>query len=370
MRGQAALALREMDLRDAPCSYARELPLGVQRADIAQRGGVASEALRVDILLPSGFSLAEFGIVMEALAVAGSTERCPRILKRVISESAGSVASSCGVSVSTISVESIGLEFGNQPDIVIIPGDTEDRPAYQDKRLINYLRAANRQGAQLCLIGASTFLAARAGLLDNRCCAVHWRILPAFREFFPKVRAEARFLCADKRIVSSLAGTCALAAINKVLLACREEPGQVMERELAGRFSVDSLHTSDQIPLASYVVGHPRGRQVNDAIQIMHETVESPVQLDDLARRVGTSRRQMERLFRSYLGKPPQKVYREIRLQTAYSLLMSGNMSVTEVAYAAGFVSPSHFGHSFVNEFGFSPNSIRRSRSHGDYARS
>ena len=51
MRGQAALALAEMDLRDAPCSYSRERPLDAQRADIAQRGGVTSEALRVDILL-------------------------------------------------------------------------------------------------------------------------------------------------------------------------------------------------------------------------------------------------------------------------------------------------------------------------------
>jgi transcriptional regulator GlxA family with amidase domain len=55
------------------------------------------------------------------------------------------------------------------------------------------------------------------------------------------------------------------------------------------------------------------------------------------------STRQLERLFRRYLGRSPKRYYMELRLQKARNLLQQTDMSVINVALACGFASPSHF---------------------------
>ena len=62
-----------------------------------------------------------------------------------------------------------------------------------------------------------------------------------------------------------------------------------------------------------------------------------------LARDVGMSTRQLERLFRRYLDRSPKRYYMELRLQKARNLLLQTDMSVINVALACGFASPSHF---------------------------
>ena len=62
-----------------------------------------------------------------------------------------------------------------------------------------------------------------------------------------------------------------------------------------------------------------------------------------LARDVGLSTRQLERLFRRYLSRSPKRYYMELRLSKARNLLMQTDMSVINVALACGFTSPSHF---------------------------
>ena len=62
-----------------------------------------------------------------------------------------------------------------------------------------------------------------------------------------------------------------------------------------------------------------------------------------LAKEVGMSTRQLERLFRRYLNRSPKRYYMELRLQKARNLLMQTDMSVINVALACGFASPSHF---------------------------
>ena len=51
---------------------------------------------------------------------------------------------------------------------------------------------------------------------------------------------------------------------------------------------------------------HPR---LNDALLLMEANIEDPLTSDEIAGLVGVSRRQLERLFRQYLGSMPSKYY-------------------------------------------------------------
>lgn len=79
----------------------------------------------------------------------------------------------------------------------------------------------------------------------------------------------------------------------------------------------------------------------------------------ELARALGISQRQLQRVFRARLGSTPQAYLREERLQAAERLLHSAS-SVKEVAYALGFCQQSQFSRDFKERFGRRPSALQR----------
>jgi AraC-like DNA-binding protein len=79
----------------------------------------------------------------------------------------------------------------------------------------------------------------------------------------------------------------------------------------------------------------------------------------ELARFLGISQRQLQRVFRSRLGCTPQAFLREERLQAAERLLHSAS-SVKEVAYSLGFCQQSQFSRDFKKRFSRRPSALQR----------
>jgi AraC-like DNA-binding protein len=62
--------------------------------------------------------------------------------------------------------------------------------------------------------------------------------------------------------------------------------------------------------------------KLTEAVTLMEANIEEPLSTDDIANLVGLSRRQLERLFKQYLGSLPSRYYLELRLQRARQLLL------------------------------------------------
>src|SRR3546814_11199749 len=78
-------------------------------------------------------------------------------------------------------------------------------------------------------------------------------------------------------------------------------------------------------------ISQPKLLQV---IGLMEGYLEEPLARAELARRAGLSSRQLERLFRRYLGRTPTRYYLELRLHRARALLTQTSMSILNVALA------------------------------------
>src|SRR3546814_5112857 len=76
-------------------------------------------------------------------------------------------------------------------------------------------------------------------------------------------------------------------------------------------------------------ISHSKLLQV---IGLMEGYLEEPLARAELARRAGLSSRQLERLFRRYLGRTPTRYYLELRLHRASALLTPTSMSILNVA--------------------------------------
>lgn len=82
--------------------------------------------------------------------------------------------------------------------------------------------------------------------------------------------------------------------------------------------------------------------------------------LDTLAALVGMDVRRFTGAFREAFGHSPWQYVLRARLDAAARMLCSGDHSVTEIALATGFATPSHFATAFSRRFGVAPSSWRR----------
>lgn len=79
-----------------------------------------------------------------------------------------------------------------------------------------------------------------------------------------------------------------------------------------------------------------------------------------LCRAANLSNMQVNRKLKALTGKTPSGFIRSIRLQKAMELLQTTQLNVSEIAYKVGFSNPSYFSRSFSEEFGHSPNVMRK----------
>jgi AraC-like DNA-binding protein len=82
---------------------------------------------------------------------------------------------------------------------------------------------------------------------------------------------------------------------------------------------------------------------------------EEKFSVAQLSREMGMSRSQIHRKLRALIGQTPRRFIRAARLRHARALLEQGRLTVTEIAYRAGFSSPAYFAHCFRREFGLTP---------------
>ena len=87
---------------------------------------------------------------------------------------------------------------------------------------------------------------------------------------------------------------------------------------------------------------------------------------DEFATRFGVSARHLRRLFIDEIGKTPKQIYFDSRLNLARKLIAETALSLTEIAFAAGFKSVRRFNDAFKDRFKRSPSEIRRTKPKGE----
>lgn len=81
----------------------------------------------------------------------------------------------------------------------------------------------------------------------------------------------------------------------------------------------------------------------------------SKLNVEEIAKHVGLSKSQLYRKLKSLTDYSPNELIRIIRLKSAKQMLLSGSSTVSDVAYALGFSSPSYFTKCFKEFYGESP---------------
>jgi transcriptional regulator GlxA family with amidase domain len=225
-------------------------------------------------------------------------------------------------------------------DTIMICGGVQVQAA-TSKKLLAWLRREARKGLPVGGLCTAAFSLAKAGLLDGKRATIHWENADSFSEEFDEVELTKSVFVVDGNRMTTAGGT---SSIDLMLKLVATDHGEELANAVADQLIYSSIRTDQDTQRLSVPtrigVRHPK---LSLVIQMMEKNIEEPISPSILAKDVGMSTRQLERLFRRYLNRSPKRYYMELRLQKARNLLMQTDMSVINVALACGFASPSHF---------------------------
>ncbi len=287
-------------------------------------------------VLIENFTLLSFSSALDALRIANRMSGKKLYDWTFIGENEEFVSCSAGTQ---FKLDNSLIEL-HRDDTILLCGGTAIQES-TTKKLIGWLRREARRGLVIGGLCTAAYPMAKAGLLDDKKATIHWENQDSFAEEFLEVELTKTVFVCDGNRYTTAGGTSSIDLLLKIIA---DEHGEELANAVADQMIYSSIRTDQDTQRLSVPtrigVRHPK---LSKVIQMMEINIEEPISPSVLAKDVGMSTRQLERLFRRYLDRSPKRYYMELRLQKARNLLMQTDMSVINVALACGFSSPSHF---------------------------
>lgn len=287
-------------------------------------------------VLLDNFSLLCFSTAIESLRIANRMAGRTLYEWELIGEGGAQAACSAGT---VFQLDNDLGDMGRDDTVLLCAGIDVQKAT--TKKVLSWLRREARKGLMIGGLCTGAYTLAKAGLLDGKRATIHWENQDSFGEEFEEVLLTKSVFVVDSNRMTTAGGT---SSIDLMLKIIADDQGEDVANAVADQLIYNSIRTDQDTQRLSVPtrigVRHPKLSQV---IQIMEANIEEPISPSILAKDVGMSTRQLERLFRRYLNRSPKRYYMELRLQRARNLLMQTDMSVINVALACGFASPSHF---------------------------
>ncbi|WDZ75364.1 GlxA family transcriptional regulator [Ensifer adhaerens] len=207
-------------------------------------------------------------------------------------------------------------------------------------------------------IESGSWLLAETSLLDNFRATTHWEDFEDFTTSYPQVTmVRERFVIDGKRITTG--GS--LPTLDLMLELIRRAHGYSLALEVSRLFIYEQERTRGDL-LQMPAIGNMRilDPRVGAAVKLMEETVEAPLTLARLARRIGVSTRHLQDLFRDTMGVAPHEHYLALRLNAARRKVIETRLEFADIAAISGFNSSSSFSRSYRAHYRESPSETRR----------
>lgn len=309
------------------------------------------------VLLP-GFSALALGAALDALAAANEVLESALYDSLLISVDGRPVRAGAGMPV----LVSHSLATAPPLDAVFVLSDLPLPEAKRDghSALHTWLRERAAGAALLGGIGTGAAVLAQAGLLNGHRATLHWALGPQVAQAHAQVVVSSNVYEIDG---ARLTCTGATASLDLLIAWLGQRHGERVAQELVAHFGLERLRSHNErqrAPVAARLgLGSAR---LTEAVALMEANLGEPLPTEDIARLVGVSRRQLERLFKQHLDELPSRYYADLRLSRAKRQLQQTSQSILQVGLGCGFTSGSHFSTAYRARFGHTPREERSQR--------
>ena len=312
--------------------------------------------LRVGCLMLPGFALGTLAGAVDVLTAANTLQADTACEAVLLSVDGLAVRAAAGAWVSASAMlTSPPLHMALVvADVPWRDGDPLNAP------VLAWLRGMAAAGVTLGGLGTGASWLAEAGLLQGHRATLQWPHLGSLAERHPEVVLSQQRFEIDRDRLSSAGFD---AARDLLIAWLGQRHGERLAQDLASGFGLAQPRGRDErqrVPSAA-----PLGAvsaKLAEAVALMEANLGEPLPTEDVARLVGVSRRQLERLFRQHLDALPSRWYLARRLDRARQLLRQTPQSVLQIGLSCGFASGPHFSNAYRAHFGHTPRDERSLR--------
>ena len=307
---------------------------------------------RYGFLLTPDFTLIAFSSAVEVLRMANLTSQQELYQWSVLTLDDQPVASSAALEIQP------NLPFANARELdalfvcagVNVTQNWNPRLGVELRRLA----AASMPLGALC---TATYLLAKAGVLDEHRCTVHWENLTSLREEFPRLTVKDDIFEIDRKRYTCAGGT---APLDMMLYLVSRDYGRDVAFAISEEFTVErirGLGETQEVAMRYQSPGAPL--YLSDAVQLMKHNLTERLFVEEIADYLNVSTRQLERAFKRYFDASPSQYYLRTRLHAARNLLRHSNMTVHAIAIETGFKSLQHFSKCYFDHYKVRPTQER-----------
>jgi len=242
-------------------------------------------------------------------------------------------------------------------DTLIVPGGANLRDAEFALKIPEvdaWLRRSARQSRRVVSICTGAITLAKLGLLNGRRATTHWAYCERLAADFPTVEVEPDTLwIKDGKIYTSAGIT---TGIDLALALIEEDLGRRFALELARALVMFLKRPGGQSQFSSELISQMASPdRLEDLVEWIREHLDSPLTIEDLAKRSGMSVRNFQRVFTQQCGMPPAKFIERLRVERARLIIEDTALSMAEIAQKSGFDSEQRMRRSFKRVLGINP---------------
>ncbi len=242
--------------------------------------------LRMAFLLVPQYSMMAFSGAIEPLRSANRMAERQLFEWRLVSADGDPVVASNGIAISVHE----SIDQVRQADMLVVCAGLDPIQFGRGHKIHHHLRRLARHGSMVGAVSTGTFILADAGLLGDRRCTVHWEYLDLFRSRYPALNVSQDLFIVDREIFTCSGGT---ATLDMMLHFVSESSGP----QLALAVAEQLMHPQIRSPADQQRLGlHSRygidSLKLVEIIHLMEMSIDRPVDVTDIAGRVGISARQ------------------------------------------------------------------------------
>jgi transcriptional regulator GlxA family with amidase domain len=206
-------------------------------------------------------------------------------------------------------------------------------------------------------VSGGPFILAKAGIMDGIQMTIHWQHAQAVLEAHPNILLTRSLFIIDRNRLTCAGGTAPLDMMHALIA---ERHGAELARKVSDWFLHTEIRPAKGAQRASLVERYGvHNAQLIAALELIERHPGKPLRRNEVARRIGISTRQLDRLFAAKLKRSYQDHYRRIRLERSRELLHQSPATITEIAIACGFSSASHLARVYRENYGTTPSAER-----------
>jgi transcriptional regulator GlxA family with amidase domain len=307
---------------------------------------------RIAFLLFDGFQILDATGPIAAFEIAGRYVKGAYALE-VIAAASGPTTSSSGAAITATAFDAKAPY-----DTLVVAGGDGTRTAFEDERLLDFVRAAAGRARRVASVCSGAFILAAAGLLDGRRATTHWSRTAQFARLYPKVRLEPdRIYVKDEPVWTSAGIT---AGVDLALALIAEDLGENIAKATAQQLVVYYRRPGGQSQFSALLELGRTDARFAPLLSWAREHLDQSLSVERLADQAAMSPRNFARTFTAEIGVTPAKAIERLRVEAARERVETGAEPIDDIASKVGFGDAERMRRAFLRAFGQPPQALRR----------